>query len=157
MSSMSTSIFRLLVSILMCTYLILTGCAAKTRPPGTLPPEDMQFSTLEEKWGVHIEGIRLSAAGYMLDFRYRILDPEKAAPLVDRRIPAYCLDPESGAKLIVPTPAKVGPLRQTNKFGKPKTNRIYFILFANPGRLVEPGQKVTVVIGDFKAEHLTVE
>jgi len=30
-------------------------------------------------------------------------------------------------------------------------------MFANPGRLVKPGNKVTVIIGDFKAEGLIVK
>jgi hypothetical protein len=35
--------------------------------------------------------------------------------------------------------------------------RTYFALFANPGRQIEAGDKVTVVIGDFRAEDLIVE
>jgi hypothetical protein len=31
------------------------------------------------------------------------------------------------------------------------------MFFANPGRAVRAGDRVTVVIGDFRAEHLIVE
>jgi hypothetical protein len=31
------------------------------------------------------------------------------------------------------------------------------VIFNNPGRLVKKGSRVTVVIGDFKAEGLVVE
>jgi hypothetical protein len=58
---------------------------------------------------------------------------------------------------MVPSAGKVGPLRQTVRSGKPEANRNYFILFANPGKYVKPGNKVTVVIGDFKAEDIVVE
>ena len=34
--------------------------------------------------------------------------------------------------------------------------RTYTALFANPGRLVKPGNKVDIVIGDFHATDLTV-
>ena len=57
---------------------------------------------LEETWGIQVEGIRLSAAGYMLDFRYRVLDPEKAAALFDRKTKPYLIDQESGAKFMIP-------------------------------------------------------
>lgn len=112
-------------------------------------------SVLEEKWGVEITGIRLSAADYMLDFRYRVVDPNKAAPLLSRRAKPYLIDEASGAKLIVPAPPKVGSLRQ--KSSQPRADKIYFVIFSNPGRLVKRGNKVTVVIGDFKAENLVVE
>ena len=115
--------------------------------------EDVR-SAMEMQWGVKVLPIRLSAEGYMLDFRYRVLDAEKAAPLFDRKIKPYLVDEATGAILVVPEPPKVGALRNTRK---PQPDRNYFVLFANPGRYVQKGKRVTVVIGDFKAEHLVVE
>lgn len=93
----------------------------------------------------------------MLDFRYRVVDPQRALPLVERGVDPYLIDQESGGVVTVPNTAKVGPLRQTTKYGEPKPDRVYFILFSNPGRFIEPGSKVTVVIGDFRASDLVVE
>jgi len=90
----------------------------------------------------------------MIDFRYRVLDPGKAMSLFDRKIKPYLIDEATGAVLAVPEPPKVGTLRNTRT---PQPDRIYFILFANPGRYVQKGKRVAVVIGDFKAEHLVVE
>jgi len=149
----------------------LTGCAAApenrscdlaaepeamTNAPGAGNKQDANPgpSAMEEQWGIKIQGVRLSAAGYMLDFRYRVLDPEKAANLNNRRIKPHLLDEESGAKLIVPSPPKVGPLRTSNRA---MADRTYFILFANPAKFVKAGKKVTVVIGDFRTGKLTVE
>ena len=115
--------------------------------------EDVQ-SAMEVQWGVKVLPIRLSAEGYMLDFRYRVLDAGKAALLFDRKIKPHLVDEATGAVLTVPEPPKVGALRNTRK---PQQDRNYFILFANPGRYIQKGKKVTVVIGDFKAEHLVVE
>lgn len=112
-------------------------------------------NALQERWGVKVVGIRQSAAGYMLDFRYRVLDAEKATPLLDRRIKPELKVAKSGATLKVPVPPKIGALRQSAKFVKPDRN--YFILFSNPGRHVIPGDMVSVVIGDFRAENLTVQ
>jgi len=109
---------------------------------------------IEEKWGVKIIGIRLTANGYMLDFRYRVIDPEKALPLFDRKAKPYLIDQVSGAKFLVPNPPKVGALRSTRK---PEANRNYFMFFGNPGGYVKKGNKVTIVIGNFKAENLVVE
>jgi hypothetical protein len=110
---------------------------------------------LEEKWGIKITSLRVSAAGYVLDFRYRVLAPDKAALLSDRKLKPVLIHEKSGSKLAVPAAPKIGSLRQAPR--KLIRDRIYFILFSNPGQLVKAGDKVTVVIGDFRAEHLTVE
>lgn len=110
----------------------------------------------EEQWGVAIQGVRLSAAGHLLDFRYRILNPDKALPLVDRTKRASLIHQDTGAALAVPEAPTIGPLRQTEKFGKPQEGRTYVVLFANAGRLVQAGDKVTVVIGDFRVSDLVV-
>jgi hypothetical protein len=109
---------------------------------------------IKEKWGVEIERVRLTAGGYMLDFRYRVLDPEKAMPLFDRNFKPYLVDEATGAMFVVPESPKVGAMRTTRK---PKPDRNYFIIFANPGKFIKPGNKVTVVIGDFRAENLIVQ
>lgn len=98
--------------------------------------------------------ISLTAEGQMLDFRYRVLDEEKAKPLFSRQYKPYLVDEATGAKFLVPESPKVGALRTTRE---PKPDRNYFIIFVNPGRYIKKGNKVTVVIGDFKAEHLVVE
>jgi hypothetical protein len=122
---------------------------AKSTLSHSSPPE------LEAKWGIKLIGIHLSAAGYMLDFRYQIIDPQKAKYLTNHQHEAYLLDPATGAKFIVPSPPKIGSLRQSSS--KPKAQQIYFMLFANPSRFIKSGNSVTVVIGDFKAENLIVK
>jgi len=109
---------------------------------------------LTEIWGIQPLTIRLSANGYMLDFRYKVTDAEKAAPLFRRDVKPYLLDQASGAVFGVPSGPKVGSLRQTRP---PVAGKNYFIIFANPGNYVKLGNKVTIVIGDLKVENLTVE
>jgi len=53
--------------------------------------QDKTGARCEEKWGICPNGIRLSAGGYMLDFRYRVFDKEKAAPLFSREITPYLI------------------------------------------------------------------
>jgi len=138
-------------------------------PPAVAIPEIAPSETLESgwvepeagridrEWGVEIVGLYLSAGGYMLDFRYRVIDPEKARPILDHRVKPYLIHAESDAKLVVPSSPKVGALRQTNRSGEPIAGRVYFAFFANPGSFVKAGDRVHVVIGDYRAENLTVE
>lgn len=116
--------------------------------------EPEQVSNLREQWGIEIVSVRLSAAGYMVDFRYRVVDPAKAGPLFSRQDSPRLIDEASGAMFGVPSPPKAGPLRTMRS---PQAGRIYFILFGNPGAYVKRDSRVTIQIGDFKAEHLVVE
>ena len=112
----------------------------------TIVEKQNEGATITEKWGVEILGVRQSAAGHMLDFRYRVVDSGKAAPLFVRQTKPYLIDQASGKVLAVPNMAKVGPLRNSNE---PKEGRTYWMFFGNPG-VVKAGSKVSVVIGDFK-------
>jgi hypothetical protein len=116
-------------------------------------PEKDQAS-MEEKWGIKVLSMRQTAEGYMLDFRYRVIDEKKAAPLFSHKIKPYLIDQATGAVMAVPDVPKVGSMRSTRK---PLKDKNYAILFANPQKYIKPGSKVTVVIGDFRAENLVVE
>jgi len=128
-------------------YILLSGCQTTS----TLEEKNDIY---EQQWGVHVLGIHRTAAGYMLDFRYRVLDAEKATPILNRRIKPELLVEKDNRILRVPVTSKLGPLRQSAKFAKQDRN--YFMFFANPAKLVQRGDKVTIVIGDFRAEHLIV-
>lgn len=108
---------------------------------------------LEEQWGIELTALRMTAADRMVDFRYRVLDSEKAAPLFERQTKPYLIHQASGKVLAVPNTAKVGSLRNSNM---PKQGRIYWMFFGNRG-VVKTGDKVSVVIGDFRAENLVVD
>jgi hypothetical protein len=107
----------------------------------------------EKKWGIRPLSIRLSAAGNLLDYRFRVIDPDKALALMKRGDKAYLIDQASGVKLPVPR-TKVGPLRQTGS--KPKAGKVYPILFSNTGKVIKSGSKVTLVIGAFRMENIVV-
>jgi len=141
----------------LITALTLTFFGCSTIKTSEDRSSESQLQVQEEKFGIMVQGMRLTSADTMLDFRYKIVDPDKAVPIVDRTIKPYLIDQESGLKVNVPSPAKLGPLRATDKYGKPKAGRTYFVLFGNPGRFIKSGSKVTVVIGEFRAEDLVVQ
>ena len=118
------------------------------------PRHPREKTHLKRRWGVEVMDVRQTAAGYMLEFRYRVLDAEKAKPLFERRTKPVLSHAESGAKLVVPTPAKTGALRNSNP---PIAGRTYWMFFANPGKLVKPGNHVSVEIGEFRAGDLIVQ
>lgn len=68
-------------------------------------------SLMKRRWGVEVVFVRQNAAGYMLEFRYKVLDAEKAKPLFERQTKPILIHARTGAELVVPTPAKTGALR----------------------------------------------
>jgi len=83
-----------------------------------------------------------------------VLDAEKATDLFKRQIKPHLIHQKTGKVLAVPETAKLGPLRNSNT---PQEGRIYWMFFGNTGKLVKAGDKVSVVIGDFRVEDLVVE
>lgn len=109
----------------------------------------------ESDLGIAIQHLRLSARGRMVDFRYRVTDPTKAAVFSDRETHAYLLHPATGTRLPIPSGPKTGPLRQLAKAGG--TNSVLFSIFANPGLQVKSGSTVVLVVGNRSLGNLVVE
>jgi hypothetical protein len=135
--------------------LLFTGCATGSAGAQANPAPRAARSMLRERWGIEVTSLHLSANGRMVDFRYRVLDPKKAALLVDRTVKPTLTDLATGAVLRVPSFPKTGAMRQTG--AKMEAGRVYFMLFANTGMPVKIGSRVTVTVGDFKAEKLIVQ
>jgi hypothetical protein len=126
----------------------------------TAPQKELCTAALQpadpsvEKWGIEVTSLRMSANNHMVDFRYRVRDAKKADTLFSKDAKPYLVHQETGKALAVPRTAKVGPLMSTYDH---KEGRIYWMFFGNQTNLVKAGDKVSVVIGDFKAENLTVQ
>lgn len=149
---------RILGLALLGAALGLTGCAAKGRPPaGTGSAAHDTVSDPRIDWGIEPVSLRRTAADTLVDFRYRVVDPAKAVRLVNPKVPAFLLDESSGIQFPVPESQTVGTMRQTSRNGPPQAGRVYFMLFANPGRFIQGGSTVSVVVGGAKVATLTVQ
>jgi hypothetical protein len=111
--------------------------------------------TLEDLWGIQVCSLRLSMANSIVDLRYKVTNPQKAALLANGKTAAYIVDHATGKKLIMPTPPKEGAFPPTaNKLAAGKT---YFSMVSNQGGALKSGSEVTVVVGGSQATNLTVE
>jgi hypothetical protein len=105
-------------------------------------------------WGVDSLSLKYAESGEVIRFSYRVLDPQKAAMLNDKKLEPSLIDPGAGVKLVVPSLEKVGQLRQS---ATPEAGKSYWMAFSNKGRKVKRGDRVTIVIGRFEAEGLVVD
>ncbi len=108
----------------------------------------------ERNWGVDIVGVRRVSSGLMLRFDFRVVDPQRAAVLTDRKARPFLIDEATGTALAVPSMENIGELRQVAPL---EVGRTYFMIFGNPGGLVKVGGKVTFVAGALKVEGLEAE
>jgi hypothetical protein len=114
----------------------------------------MGTTDMSDKWGIQVTAIHTAAAGNMVDFRYKVLDADKAGALFEKKTRPMLIHQKTGKALEVPRTAKVGPLMSSYK---PKQDRVYWMFFGNQSKLVRPGDLVTVVIGDMRLENLKVQ
>lgn len=105
-------------------------------------------------WGVDLMSAKLAESGQVVRFSYRILDPEKAKTLNDKKFNPVLIDEVAHVKLIVPSLEKVGELRQSST---PEAGKLYWMAFSNRGAPVKRGDRVSVTIGKFRADGLIIE
>jgi hypothetical protein len=134
--------------------------AAAARPakavvfPDGVPRSQAADTWYARRYGVDHLQVRSTASGNSLEFRYHVLDVEKAKVLSDKRSVPALIDVRTGNRLAVPTMEKIGALRQT---ATPELGREYWMVFSNPGKMVKPGQRVDIAIGTFRVSGLIVE
>ena len=136
-----------------------TSAAAKPAPAprrtdlaSHVPMQAMMY--YQGVWGVDSLKVKYPESGEVIRFSYRVLDPDKAAALNDKKVEPSLIDPHAGVKLVVPQMEKVGKLRQSST---PIAGKSYWMAFSNSGRRVRPGDRVIVEIGNFHADGLVVE
>jgi hypothetical protein len=105
-------------------------------------------------WGVEDLTVRAVESGELIRFNYRVVDAAKAQPLNDKKSEPQLFDERARVQLVVPSLEKVGQLRQSST---PEAGKVYWMAFSNKGGLVKRGDRVTVVIGKFRADGLVVE
>jgi hypothetical protein len=105
-------------------------------------------------WGVDSLAVKWAESGEVIRFSYRVLDPDHAKVLNDKKFEPSLIDPQAGVKLVVPSLENVGQLRQSIP---PEEGKSYWMVFSNKGRLVKRGDRVNVVIGQFQATGLVVD
>lgn len=137
----------------VAVILLLWSVACAPVAPATSDPS--QLAAYAREHGIAILALRRTADGYMLDFRYRVIDPQRSRAIFSHRDKPYLIHEATGARFAVPSSPKIGPLRQMPR--NPEAGRNYFMFFANPGKFVQVGDRVTVVIGTIRFEHIQVE
>ena len=119
--------------------------AVRSQPSG-------QISTveLEERYGLGVRLVGLTAGGGMIDFRLKIIDPAKARPFLQdpANLPIKILS-ESGVELLA-----ADELEEEIVW---EAGGILFMILPNSGGAVRPGARVTITFGEIQLEPLAAQ
>ena len=106
-------------------------------------------AAIEEKFGVRFTGVHVLARNGLVDLRYRVIDVGKA-----RNFGHYT---ETSPMLI----AQDGKTIEVTIMGmhnhRVEAGRAYYILYRNTADALDPGDKVTIKIGDLSLTDVIVQ
>ena len=142
----------------------------ESAPAPVKPVVAARPGTLEGEWGIRVASVGLTMAGGAVDFRYTVVDAEKALLLSQGMASAYVIDQATGTKISMTPPTIKGPAaahssarmaRQGGGF-PPSPNRLAAgrtnsLLLPNPAGLLKSGSIITVVVGDIRTQNVRVE
>jgi hypothetical protein len=129
--------------------------ASKATPhPPPVAKSQRQIEFYKRRWGIDNVFVRATASGILIRFGYRVVDAQKAALINDKTKTPYLVEEKTGLALVIPMVENVGQLRQT---ATPENGREYWMIFSNKGKVIKPGSRVDIVIGNFRINGLTVE
>ncbi len=135
-----------IAALALAMAVVLFGPLRSAPITSTAMPTNPQ---VEAKWGIRPTQVAMTADGGLVDFRFIVLDPDKAASLLNDSSTLPVLRTEdTGA--IVASAASMGGEQHTFNAGL-----TYFILYRNAGGAIRPGTPVTILFGDLKIEHVT--
>ncbi len=107
----------------------------------------------EEEGGPSLEVVsaQLTAGGGLVDIRYRLRGITEQTRL--NHANSFLSDEATGDKFTVQGVAKIGNLAPSEV---KDPNFVYYALFQNRGRKIQPGSVLTVVISGMRQEHVEV-
>lgn len=153
----------LLLAGMLASSVAVSGLGAQSSaPPAAREPVHYQPNRFSRRavmyyaavWGIDSLRVKTVESGELVRFSYRVLDANRAKELNDKKVEPVLIDLRARVKLVVPEMEKVGKLRQS---AAPEAGRSYWMTFSNKGRPVQRGDRVTVMIGQFRADGLVVE
>lgn len=103
------------------------------------------------RYGIEVTLVSVTAAGGLVDFRFQVVDPDKASPIIhDRTLFPKLINEATGATV------GISSLPHNHK-AEIELGARYFFLLANARNTFTPGALATLVIGNARLEHIQVK
>jgi hypothetical protein len=121
-----------------------SAVARPTKGTALPPPGDNEM-----RHGIQITQVGLTAAGGLVDVRFKVLDAEKARRLLG--------DPANMPMLIAKDNPPLMPPHHALKGAKFSEGLVFYILYPNVRSAIKPGLDVTVAMGDVRLGPVAVQ
>jgi hypothetical protein len=111
--------------------------------------QDSAEAAIEDRYGIHITMLAVTAGGGIVDFRFKIVDPEKANNYMHgsyEELPILLVENDG---------TRINPRPHTHHVNY-EFGRTYYQFYRNPGGVVKTGSEVTAVLGDLQLRHIVV-
>jgi hypothetical protein len=105
---------------------------------------------LASRTGVVVTQVAITGGGGLVDLRYQVVDPAKAATVHDPAKPPALVDERTG--LVIHD-----LLMQHAHTGTYHAGETYYVVFTNPQNRLQRGSQVTVLLGDTALRHVLVQ
>lgn len=105
-------------------------------------------NTIADRWGLRVVRVAPLAEGGLVELRFQVVDPDKVALVFEdiENVPRL-IDEDSGSEI------RVENLPHSHNV---PAGLYEYIIYTNTHGAIEPGDQVTIVVGDLRLEHVPV-
>ncbi|MDZ4718389.1 MAG: hypothetical protein SH847_07930 [Roseiflexaceae bacterium] len=141
-----------LMLVILLVGALYVNNAYKALQPTSLPQSTVTISqsVLEQKYGLRVSLVAITAVGGMVDLRLKIIDAEKAKLLLADAKNFPALFSKNGVTLNTDPDTKSQKIEFVS-------NSNLFIMFPNSGNAITQGSPVTVLFGDTALEPINAK
>jgi len=113
-------------------------------------PQLASAKTFEERFGLAVTLVAVTASGGIVDVRFKVLDVDKARGTLqdDKNMPVLNVEGSNITAMMRDTAIQDQDLQ---------VGMVYYILYGNPQGMVKPGTPVSVAIGDLALEPIIAQ
>jgi hypothetical protein len=140
----------LVVLVVTLAYWLPRRGGEKTDPPPEWQRTSVSQAGLVERSGVQLVRVAVTGGGGLIDLRFKVVDPQKAASVHDPRTPPAVVDERTGLVFNQ-------LLMNHSHTGDFQPALTYYLVFENTGDWVRRGTTVTVLLGDAQVENVVVQ
>ncbi|TKJ30223.1 MAG: hypothetical protein CEE40_05525 [Chloroflexi bacterium B3_Chlor] len=141
-------LLAIIVLMAAAAPLALSACGATRQAPQTPVQSASSAAAVEERFGIRVTLLGVTADGGLIDLRFQVVDADKAATMLEPGNLPVLIAEDSGVELKLSPRSDVAHL---------EAGRVYYLLYPNAQNAIKPGTKVTVVMGGLRLEHLTAQ
>jgi len=169
----------LLLIALITGYTVQAGATWPSTGSGVAAPQVVTLSAqeLEDQYGLRVNLLAATAMNSVVDLRLKILDVNKARPLLEdpARMPALLIGDQAIPKTVIPTfdeicgpdgtlvfnrqnpRALIMPAHMGHMDKKIKQGGMYIMFYPNPQNLVKSGTPISLFFGDIRLGPFSVQ